>query len=413
MVTAVPESRAAAPEDAVLGAMPEEVFEPGSIEEAVAVMQECARERKSIAIVGGGTDLNWGGPPTRLDAVVRTRRLDRLVEHAPSDQIVVAEAGMTISALQRVLAAHGQQLALDPPVPDRATVGGVIAANAFGPRRARYGSVRDLIIGVSIVRADGTLARGGGKVVKNVAGFDLPRLLVGSFGTLGLIVSGTFRLHPLPEESATLVLPDRDGKGVRAAVGKLREAQLEPVSVVATSRGSSRFDLGVRFEGFRAGVRDQSERARSLLAPGGSGEARGETAAEAFWRRHDSLRTSGLFRAKLAALPSAVEEIAEEVLPPLFSALQDPGFVWYATLGIGFVNGVPSAPDPVASAVERARRLLAKRQGTLTITAAPPSIRERLDVWGPAPPSLHLMKSVKERFDPEGRLNPGRFVGGI
>ncbi|HEX7253500.1 MAG TPA: FAD-binding oxidoreductase [Thermoanaerobaculia bacterium] len=412
MVTAFPERRAAAPEDAVLGAVPAEVFEPGSIDEAVAVMRECARGRKSVAIIGGGTDLDCGGPPARLDAVVRTRHLNRVVEHAPSDQIVVAEAGMTLSALQRVLAAHGQQLALDPPLPERATVGGVIAANAFGPRRARYGSVRDLIIGVSFVRADGTLVRGGGKVVKNVAGFDLPRLLVGSLGTLGLIVTGTFRLHPLPEKSATLVLLDCDAKGVRAAVGKLREAQLEPASVVAVARSSSRFDLGVRFEGFGAGVRDQSERTRSLLAESG-GAVRDDEAARVFWQRHDSVRTSGPFRAKVAALPSAIEEITEEALPPLFSALRDSGFVWYATLGIGFVTGVPSAPDAMASAVARARRFLGRGQGTLTISAAPPSIRESLDVWGPPPPSLHLMKSVKERFDPEGRLNPGRFVGGI
>ena len=207
-----PAGRAAGEEDAILGVQPSVVFEPESIEEAVEVMRETGRDGKSLAVVGGGTDLELGTPPSRLDVVVRTRRLARVIEHAPSDQIVIAQAGMTLSALQQTLAPHGQQLALDPPLPERATVGGIVAANAFGPRRARYGSVRDLIIGISLVRADGTLARGGGKVVKNVAGFDLPKLLVGSLGTLGMIVSATFRLHPLPEDTATLLMPERDAK---------------------------------------------------------------------------------------------------------------------------------------------------------------------------------------------------------
>jgi glycolate oxidase FAD binding subunit len=408
-----PAGRAAGEEDAILGVRPSVVFEPESIEEAVEVMRETGRDGKNLAVVGGGTDLELGTPPSRLDVVVRTGRLARVIEHAPSDQIVIAQAGMTLSALQQTLAPHGQQLALDPPLPERATVGGVIAANAFGPRRARYGSVRDLIIGISLVRADGTLARGGGKVVKNVAGFDLPKLLVGSLGTLGMIVSATFRLHPLPEDTATLIVPERDAKGVRALVGKIREAQLEPTSVVAVSWGSSRFDVGVRFEGFGAGVREQRDRMVALLAPDGACQVLDEVASAAFWDRHDSLRTAGIFRAKLTALPNAIEEIAEDVLPPLLSVLGNPGFVWYATLGLGFICGAPGSPESVASAVGRTRRLLAKGDGTLTVTAAPASIRERVDVWGSPPSALSLMKSVKARLDPDHRLNPGRFVGGI
>src|SRR5262249_7892182 len=159
--------------------------------------------------VGGGTDLGLGAPPARLDAVLATSGLDRVVEHAPSDQIVVVEAGRTLGQLQSVLAEHGQRLALDPAMPGKKTIGGIVAADAFGPRRARFGSVRDLIIGVSFVRADGAAARGGGKVVKNVAGFDLPKLFVGSLGTLGLITTATFRLHPLPEEEVSVLLPGR------------------------------------------------------------------------------------------------------------------------------------------------------------------------------------------------------------
>lgn len=410
-----PAGRAATADDAILGVVPAAVYEPGSPEEAAAVMKETALEHKSLAFVGGATDIELGPPPSRLDAVVKTARLSRVVEHAPSDQIVVVEAGATLAALQEALAPHGQQLALDPPRPERATVGGILAANAFGPRRARYGSVRDLVIGLSLVRADGTLARGGSKVVKNVAGLDLPKLMVGSLGTLGLIVSATFRLHPLPEDSATILAFGRDAKSVRALVAKIRDAQLEPTSVVAIWREGGRFDVGVRFEGFRAGVADQRDRLLALLAAdaGEACEALDAAAAKAFWDRHDALRVGGTLRAKLTALPNAIEEITEDLLPPFLSVLEGPGFVWYATLGLGFVSGDPGSPESAASAIDRTRRLLAKTDGSLTLSAAPGSLRAHVDVWGPAPASLALMKSVKERLDPDHRLNPGRFVGGI
>lgn len=408
-------ARPATDADEILGVRPEIVYEPKTVEEAAEILREAASHGKRLAFVGGGTDLGIGGSPQGLDTVLRTGGLSRIIEHAPSDQIVVVEAGVTLATLQSALARHGQRLALDPPLPERATVGGIVAANAFGPRRARYGSVRDLIIGVSLVRADGTLAHGGGKVVKNVAGFDLPKLMVGSLGTLGLIASATFRLHPLPEVSETLLLPERQAKQVRAVAARIKEAQLEPASVVAILRAGGGFDVAVRFEGFRAGVAEQRERLAALLReePGAVCEVLDRTAAESFWARHDALRASSPLRAKLAALPSAIDALAADVLPQLLSTFESPSFIWYATLGLGFVCGVPGPADTVAAAVERARALLLRGGGSLTFLAAPSSIRQRLDVWGPPPPALSLMRSVKERLDPQRRLAPGRFVGGI
>src|ERR1700680_2388612 len=158
---------------------------------------------------------------------------------------------MTLTRLQSVAGTHGQRLALDPPLADRATIGGIIAANAFGPLRTRYGSVRDLIIGVSIIRADGVIARGGGKVVKNVAGFDLPKLMVGSLGTLGMIATATFRLHPQTEASETLLIGTRSAAAIRRLFADMRRAQLEIAAAVAITEGGA-FDVAVRFEGFRA-----------------------------------------------------------------------------------------------------------------------------------------------------------------
>src|SRR6266542_2393298 len=173
--------------DAVLGVRPRFAVEPETLDEAAEAMRALAMDRLAVVFVGGGTDLELGAPPTRLDAVLRTTRLAKIREHAPSDQIVAVEAGMTVAALQRALAPHGQRLALDPPEPERATVGGVVAANAFGPRRTRYGPVRDLVIGITIVRADGVVARGGGKVVNSVVGSVPPRLPCGPPRRLALV----------------------------------------------------------------------------------------------------------------------------------------------------------------------------------------------------------------------------------
>lgn len=408
-------ARPATEADAILGIRPQEVYEPSRLEDAIGVVRECARGPKRIAFVGGGTDLSLGAPPSGLDAILKTGGLTRIIEHAPSDQIVIAEAGLTLAALQATLASHRQRLALDPPLPARATLGGIVAANAFGPRRARYGSARDLIIGVSIVRADGTTARGGGKVVKNVAGFDLPKLMVGSLGTLGLIATVTFRLYPLPEQSETLLMTGRSARDLRALVGGLREAQLEPTSVVAFGKDGGSFDLAVRFEGFKKGVAEQCDRLATLVqAETGSGcEALGSAEALALWARHDALRSEPSFRAKLAALPSSIESIAAEMLPPVLSALTNPGWVWYATLGLGFVAGEVRSAEALAAAVVATRARLSGQGGTLTLQAAPASVRERVDVWGPPPAALSLMKSVKERLDPDRRLSPGRFAGGI
>ncbi|HLN59630.1 MAG TPA: FAD-binding oxidoreductase [Thermoanaerobaculia bacterium] len=408
-------SRPSAEGDAILGVRPETVFEPSTVEEAVEVVGESARGGKALAFVGGGTDLELGAPPRKLDAVVRTSRLSRVVEHAPFDQIVVVEAGMTLESLQTVLVPHRQRLALDPPLPGRKTIGGIIAANAYGPRRARFGSVRDLIIGISFVRADGTLARGGGKVVKNVAGFDLPKLMVGSLGTLGLITTATFRLHPLPEEEVTLRLPGRTAAGVRSLMRAVKEAQLEPTSVVAAWRQADQFDVAVRFEGFRAGVAEQRERLAGLVGkePEGACEVLDEETARAFWSRHDELRAAPPLRAKLTALPTHIEAIARDVLPGMLAALADPGFLWYASLGLGFLAGSPANTDSAAAAILAARERVAGLGGTLTLQAAPAAIRERVDVWGPPPPSLPLIQSVKDRLDPQARFSPGRFVGGI
>ena len=404
-------AREGTPADAIVGQRPKLVFSPESADEAAALVAATAQERMAITFVGGGTKLELGAPPERLDAVVRTERLSKVIEYAPSDQVVVVEAGITFAALQREVGAFGQRLALDPPWPDRSTLGGIVAANAFGALRTRYGSVRDLIIGVSFVRADGISARAGGKVVKNVAGFDLPKLLVGSLGTLGLITTVTFRLHPLPETTVTLVLDRLTSSEVRALCAELHAAQLEPAAVVAIWSNAG-FTVAVRFEGFRAGVEEQKNRLTALV-PRGACEALDDAQAAGVWAEHDRLRTAGSFRAKLAALPAGVEALMAEGIAPFLETLDGPALVLYPTLGLGFISGATADHERLALAIGAARHWLEYLGGSLVIEAASPELRAVCDVWGPAPRALSLMQSVKSRLDPERRLAPGRFAGGI
>ena len=397
--------------DAILGVRPRAAYAPSTVEECAEVMAMAAREGLRLGFIGGGTALDLGAAPAGLDAVVRTERLARIVEYAPADMVVVVEAGVTLAALQAEVAAHGQRLALDAPWPERATIGGLVATGAFGPLRARYGAMRDLIIGVTLVRADGEVARGGGKVVKNVAGFDLPKIACGALGTLGLVATAAFRLHPLPEVTATVLVPGLGAEAVVGLVAAARNAQLEPASVVAltstTATAADRFDLALRFEGFGHGVEQQVARMVELArAADTSAAGLDEDAAAAFWRRHDAVRTAAPLRVRVAGLPTRFPQIAA-----LVAGLGD--VAWYATLGLGFAGGAVADVAATTATVNAARAALVAEGGSLVVETAPAELRAVVDPWGPVPPAFAIMERLKRRFDPQGRLNPGRFVGGL
>src|SRR5438105_582301 len=211
---------------------------PEDTAQLAGALRDCAQKKHSLAVIGGGTKLALGRAAPPLDAVVRTGKMARILDYAPADMVLGAEAGTTLAAIQAAAREHRQMLALDAPWPDKATVGGIVATGDFGPRRARYGAVRDLIIGITLVRADGAIARSGGKVVKNVAGFDLPKVACGSLGTLAAIGSAYFRLHPMPEASATAVVSELLPAQVVELVVKVRQAQLEPTSAVADRKST-------------------------------------------------------------------------------------------------------------------------------------------------------------------------------
>jgi glycolate oxidase FAD binding subunit len=384
---------------------------PSTIEDACEAMRETRDRGEAVAFVGGGTQLDLGYPPERVDIVLRTEQLSRVLEYAPADMTVTVEAGITLARLQGELEPHRQRLALDSPNAQTATIGGLIATNAFGARRARYGSLRDLIVGIGVVRADGALVRGGGKVVKNVAGFDVPKLMVGSLGTLGLIATATFRLHPLPEAQRWLVVNGCGAEDVRGFARAIVEAQLEPAAVVAVGEGGA-YATHVLFEGFGAGVEEQAALFAARAQQTGH-EARAHDAddEEAYERLHGAARASGDVRVKMTFLPAQISAVARDALAPVAAALAGDACAIYPTIGVAFCSGACGDADVVAAALGAARAVVEDVGGSLTVEAAPEAVRERVDIFGAPPPSFRIMRNLKERFDPERRCNRGRFVG--
>lgn len=376
---------------------------PASLDEASEFMRAFASLGRTVGITGGEAPSGPAAVP--VDEVLSTRSLDAIVDYVPADQIVTVQAGMTIARLQAALAGRKQRLALDPPAPERTTVGGAIASGSYGALRTRYGTAKDAIVGMTIVRADGTLARGGGKVVKNVAGFDIPKLMIGTYGTLAMIGTVTFRLHPLPETSCDVVFPACDAGELRALCRTMTAAQLEPSAVYALFDGTS-YTCVVRFEGFPAGVAAQREKLLTLAARPHRDDA--GVGAE-----HDAARTHGAVQIKVTAPAAQLAELHAHAVAPLYALFEDARAVVYPALGIAFIGGTSGDSARVVAALERARAWAHGCGGTLVMLEAPTTVATAFDRWGTPPASFPLMRALKERFDPERRLHPGGFVGGL
>lgn len=409
------ERTAASPSDRIGPVVARHRCAPTSVAEASAVMTASAANGEAVAFRGGGTKLTLGAPPKRLDTLIDTAGLSRIIEYVPSDLVVRAEAGVTLGTLQAHAARYGQRLALDAPCPERATLGGLVATADFGPRRARYGALRDLVLGLSLVRADGVVVKTGSKVVKNVAGFDLHKVLCGSLGSLGLIAEVTLRLHPMPESTKMVWLERLTGADLRALVRAAREAQLEPAAAIALGARVAALSLAIVFEGFERAVEQQAERLCALAARAGlAADVLDEAGAQRVFDRHAAARTASGLRLRLATTPSRLSELCAW-LQPLVESTHEPELVWYPTLGLGFFaagSGAELTPAQRASLGELRGRLVASG-GSLVIEAAPWSLLDSLDPWGPVASGGSIMRELKQRFDPEQRLNPGRFVEGL
>jgi glycolate oxidase FAD binding subunit len=406
--------REATAEDAVEGVEPYLVIEPGTMEETSEVMKLAGREGLAVSPRGGGTKMGLGNPPRRVDLVLSTLRMGEIIEHVPGDQIVRAQAGVKLEDLQENLAESDQLLGLDPPE-EGATVGGLVAANASGPRRLRYGTVRDLIIGIKVVLADGTMAKAGGKVVKNVAGYDLSKLFTGSLGTLGVIAEANFRLHPIRETARTVFVEVDDPH------------QIPDVAQAITHSSASQFvldalemrwedDRGViaaLFEGIEPAVETQSAAAVELLRSHGEAKVLGKDDGDEFW--DDFARrpwATGDVALKIGAPPADLSAVLDSVRGAAERAGVEVRLSGHAGTGVTFA-GLSGEDDGLVDVVEEVREIRARRGGSVVMQEAPLSVKERLEVWGPVGDYLGLTRRVKEKFDPGYNMNPGRFLGGI
>ena len=404
------------------GRTPDAVVFPGSVDDIASVVRHAAEAGVPVLPWGGGTASTVGPPPSRGGLVLSLRRLDRVLEHEPGDLTVTAEAGLTLEALQGTLRARGQWLSLDPPDGARATIGGLIAANASGPRRHLYGTVRDLLIGVTVVTADGVVVHGGGKVVKNVAGYDLPKLFVGSYGTLGIVTSATFKLRPVPEDERLVAVSfDRlkdCGAAARAVLsGDLIPAALEILDAAAGAPlGLKGVTLVVGFDGLREQVEAQAA-ALAGLAPSLGGREVTTLPADAWAKLAAPARDafgSPAAVMSLSMLPTAVADLMEQGM----EAARRRGLAsaWAAHAGVGAVSAALAAEreaSTVGAVLAEWRALARAAGGHATLVWAPLAVKSAVPVWDEAAAAGRIMQRIKAQLDPKNVLNPGRFIAGI
>jgi len=390
------------------GIVPSCIVYPHTTEELAQAIAQAHRNNWRVLTCGNCSKISWGGLGTCVDVVISTERINRLIEHAVGDLTVTVEAGMKFSKLQAILAEHRQFLALDPSVPESASIGGIIATADTNSLRQRYGSVRDQLLGITFVRADGQIAKAGGRVVKNVAGYDLMKLFTGSYSTLGVISQATFRVYPLPEISGTVVLTGT-ALAISQAADTLRGSALTPTQAdLLSSQVVSNLGLGkglgliARFQSIVESVNEQSNRLLEVGEKLGlEGTIYSATDEADLWQKlqeqiHCDV-TEWEITCKIGVLPTAAVEVLTSV---------EMGLVHIASgLGVLRLEG--------EGEVVKMRSLCESNSGFLTILSAPIAVKQKVDVWGYTGNALQIMRGIKKEFDGKNILSPGRFVAGI
>ncbi len=412
---------------------PSIVVFPKTVEEISEIVKLASTESLAIIPRGGGTKIGLGREPRSIDVVLSTRRINRVIEHESSDLVAITECGISLKEFQRALRDKNQFVAIDPPHLDNGTtVGGIIATNDSGPRRLRYGTIREFLIGIKVVRSDGSIVKGGAKVVKNVAGYDLPKLYAGSLGTLGIMVEATFRLYPLPEFSQTSIASFSTLEGLQQAVNSVLNSSLVPTCLetfhpkladaisdkLSLNLRKGKYALAVRMESVEKAVREQISKAKDIFRENsGEGiEVEGNTERE-LWQDIREFPWSMTAVGSRAVCKSSV--LITDV-PRVFYELEElsrnSGLTVLASAraGNGVIISYLDGEIPVlVEAVGSLRSLVNSLGGTLVVQYASPDLKSQVDVWGEIGTSLRIMERLKSLFDPNNIFNPGRFVGGI
>ncbi|MGG6292974.1 FAD-binding oxidoreductase [Leptolyngbya sp. AN02str] len=391
---------------------------PSTVDQLAEVLTCANREGWRVLPCGGGSKLAWGGLAQSVDVVVSTARLNRLIDHAVGDMTLTAEAGIALADVQRILAQHNQFLTLNPIAASTATLGGMVATADAGSLRHRYGGVRDVLIGLSVVRADGQVAKAGGRVVKNVAGYDLMKLFTGSWGTLGILSQLTFRVYPQPEASQSVVLQG-DVDAIARLTQTLLASALAPTQVDLLSSSTlktlgfgNQLGLAVRFQSIPISIEAQSQQLVEWgKALGISGQSLTEADDQTLWQQlqelWDGSLTEAVVTCKIGVVPSNAVSVLDKLnaLAPL-----QLGQV-HAGVGLGrlCLSSDLATPELLASL----RQLCEAHSGFLTVLQAPPALKQQVDMWGYSGNALPIMQRLKQQFDPKGILSPGRFLPGI
>ena len=395
------------------GLTPKAVVLPASVWEIQDVLRFAAAQHLSVIPAGSGSKLQSGNPPEKVDIVLAMTRINEVVEYEPADLTVTVEAGIQLTALQEKLADNGQFLPLNPPYASRCTLGGIVAANASGSFRLRYGTARNLVLGLRVVHASGTVVKSGGKVVKNVAGYDVNKLYIGSFGTLGILTEMTLKLSPIPARQALLTAQFQNVQAAAKTGLSIVGSQTLPdfVNLLVNSEHAGP-TLVTGFGGDAETVTWQLEQARRIMELNGAIGVK-EVEGESFQKLNDAIRAfaesendSRTVIVQVNLKRTDIAEFAENVLTNNAEML--------ALLGSGVLYLKMEQVERLAETLATLRERVVAAHGNLIIESAPPELKQQLDVWGPvAPRSRNLMQQLKARFDERNLLNPGRFVSGI
>ena len=395
--------------DSVDGVAPGIVVTPATAEAVAATLRWAAATRLPVVLRGQGSKLGWGSRPSSIGVLVDMSALNQVLAHQPGDLTVTVEAGIRLRDLNRSLAPHGQWLALDPAFPDRATIGGLLATNDSGPQRHRFGTPRDLVIGIRLATVDGQLSKAGGQVVKNVAGYDLSKLITGSFGSLAAIVSATFKLAPMAAASATLVLEDLTIAQLATVAGEIAGSQLEPVAFdlhVRHDPGASAPQIAafLRFASLPGVVEAELANAsRRITSMAPRVRTLADDAEQQLWAAQ--VRRPWEEPGTVARLAWRPGEI-QKVVPTLMGAVGRSGFELTGRLGVGAgflrLNGTPSDQEQGVSAL-RASPIL----GNVFVARAPESLKSAAFVWPPRPDAL-VRARLKQELDASGIMGAGR-----
>ena len=401
---------------AVDGSPPRWIAVPATADQLAQVLALAREDQLAVVPRGSGAGLEQGAPPRRVDLVVDLRRLDAVIEHNPDDLTISVQAGLTAGALAARLAPHRQALPLDPPGWSGRTLGGIAATHASGPLRVRYGTMRDLLLGVRFVQADGVLTWGGARVVKSVTGYDVPKLMVGSLGTLGVLVELTLRLHPVPDVERTWLAMLRSPAQAQEAVARLLDSTVQPSRVemlddralAACGLPVAGAALAVSIATVEPAVREQEDALTELVRRVGG---RTEPLGASFWHLYDrTLAAPGGVMLRIGTVPSRLGDTFTEIRQALAGA----AVAGCAALGALRARVDASDVTMLTRGIERLRAAVADVDGGVIVERGPRTLREAIDPWGPVPaPALAVMRAIKQEFDPAGALNPGRFVGGL